>query len=75
MGEQLLSGLGTGAVIASLAPSFVAGFEGSGISAMRDALKKLGFDIVGETAAGAREVSRRYAELSGKVQEFDYPGM
>jgi Fe-S-cluster-containing hydrogenase component 2 len=30
-------------VVASLAPSFVANYEGVGIEAMRKALKKLGF--------------------------------
>lgn len=30
-------------VIASIAPSFVANYDGVGIEAMRDALKKLGF--------------------------------
>ena len=47
-------------VVASLAPSFVAGFEGTGISAMRDALKQLGFADAEETAIGATLVKREY---------------
>ena len=40
-------------VIASIAPSFVANYDGVGIEAMRDALKKLGFFDAEETAIGA----------------------
>jgi iron only hydrogenase large subunit-like protein/uncharacterized Fe-S cluster-containing protein len=47
-------------VVASLAPSFVAGFDGAGIGAMRDALKKLGFADAEETAIGATLVKREY---------------
>ena len=47
-------------VIASLAPSFVAGFEGVGIGSMKEALKKLGFDDAEETAIGATLVKREY---------------
>lgn len=47
-------------VVASLAPSFVAGFEGTGIETMREALKKLGFDDAEETAIGATLVKREY---------------
>jgi PAS domain S-box-containing protein len=48
---------------AALAPSFVSVFGRENRLRLVTALKKLGFDIVGETAAGAREVSRRYAEI------------
>ena len=51
---------------AALAPSFVSVFGRENRLRLVAALKKLGFDIVGETAAGAREVSRRYAELLEK---------
>ena len=40
-------------VIVSLAPSFVANYDGVGIGAMREALKKLGFYDAEETAFGA----------------------
>ena len=38
-------------VVVSLAPSFVANYEGVGIASMREALKKLGFYDVEETGA------------------------
>lgn len=50
-------------VIVSLAPSFVANYEGVGINAMRDALKKLGFYDVEETAIGATMVKNEYERL------------
>lgn len=50
-------------VIASLAPSFVANYEGVGIEAMRDALKKLGFFDVEETAIGATIVKNEYERM------------
>jgi uncharacterized Fe-S cluster-containing protein len=50
-------------VIASLAPSFIANYEGVGISAMRDAFKKLGFYDVEETAIGATVVKREYDRM------------
>lgn len=50
-------------VIASLAPSFVANYEGVGIEAMRDALKKLGFFDVEETAIGATIVKNEYERI------------
>ena len=62
---------GDAPVIASLAPSFVAGFEGSGISAMRDALKKLGFADAEETAIGATLVKREYEkQLNAKQHDI-----
>ncbi len=51
---------GDAPVVASLAPSFVAGFEGSGIEAMRESLRKLGFADAEETAIGATLVKREY---------------
>lgn len=50
-------------VIASLAPSFVANYEGVGIEVMREALKKLGFHDVEETALGATIVKNEYERL------------
>ena len=53
----------TAPVIASLAPSFVANYEGVGIEAMREALKKLGFHDVEETAIGATMVKNEYERM------------
>ncbi len=50
-------------VVVSLAPSFVANYEGVGINAMRDALKKLGFYDVEETAIGATIVKKEYERM------------
>lgn len=50
-------------VIVSLAPSFVANYEGVGINAMRTALKKLGFFDVEETAIGATMVKNEYERM------------
>ncbi len=50
-------------VYVSLAPSFVANYEGVGINAMREALKKLGFADVEETAIGATMVKNEYERL------------
>ncbi len=50
-------------VYVSLAPSFIANYEGVGINAMRDALKKLGFADVEETALGATVVKNEYDRL------------
>ncbi len=50
-------------VIASLAPSFIANFEGVGIESMREALMKLGFADVQETALGATQVKREYDRI------------
>ena len=50
-------------VIASLAPSFVANYEGVGINAMREALKQLGFYDVEETAIGATMVKNEYERI------------
>lgn len=50
-------------VIVSLAPSFVASYDGVGIGAMRDALKKLGFYDAEETAIGATIVKTEYERM------------
>ena len=50
-------------VIVSLAPSFIANYDGVGIAAMREALKKLGFYDVEETAIGATIVKREYERM------------
>ncbi len=50
-------------VYVSLAPSFVANYEGVGIGAMREALKALGFADVEETALGATIVKREYDRM------------
>ena len=53
-------------VIVSLAPSFIANYENSGIEAMRDAIKKLGFRDVEETAIGATIVKNEYEKILKK---------
>lgn len=50
-------------VIVSLAPSFVANYDGVGINAMRTALKKLGFYDAEETAIGATVVKKEYERI------------
>lgn len=50
-------------VYVSLAPSFIANYEGVGINAMRTALKKLGFADVEETALGATVVKNEYDRM------------
>lgn len=50
-------------VIVSLAPSFVANYEGVGIGEMRKSLKKLGFFDVEETAVGATIVKKEYERM------------
>ena len=50
-------------VIASLAPSFIANYDGVGIESMRRALKKLGFTDVEETAIGATIVKNEYERM------------
>ncbi len=50
-------------VFVSLAPSFVANYEGVGIESMRRALKKLGFYDVEETAVGATIVKTEYERM------------
>ena len=53
-------------VYVSLAPSFVANYEGVGIGAMREALQKLGFADVEETAIGATMVKNEYERMIEK---------
>ncbi len=50
-------------VVVSLAPSFIANYEGVGIVAMREALKQLGFYDVEETAVGATIVKNEYERM------------
>ncbi len=50
-------------VYVSLAPSFIANYAGVGIESMREALKKLGFTDVEETALGATVVKKEYERL------------
>ena len=54
---------GSDPVIVSLAPSFIANYEGVGINAMRDAIKKLGFFDAEETAVGATIVKTEYEHM------------
>ncbi len=50
-------------VFVSLAPSFIANYNGVGIEGMRTALKKLGFTDVEETAIGATMVKTEYERM------------
>lgn len=50
-------------VVVSLAPSFIANYDGVGISSMDAALKKLGFVAVEETAIGATMVKNEYERI------------
>lgn len=56
--KLLLSG--NSPVIASIAPSFIANYDGIGINSIRSALKKLGFYDAEETAVGATIVKKEY---------------
>lgn len=55
-------------VIVSLAPSFLANYEGVGIEAMRAALRQLGFFDVEETAIGATIVKNEYERILKEEQ-------
>lgn len=55
-------------VVVSLAPSFVANYDGVGIESMTKALKKLGFHDVEETAIGATFVKNEYERLLREEQ-------
>ncbi len=55
-------------VFVSLAPSFIANYEGVGIESMRAALKKLGFYDVEETAIGATIVKTEYDRMLAEDQ-------
>ena len=50
-------------IVASLAPSFIANYDGVGIESMRRAIKKLGFHDVEETAIGATIVKNEYERM------------
>ena len=50
-------------VVVSLAPSFVANYDGVGINSMRKAIKQLGFTDVEETAVGATIVKTEYERM------------
>ena len=50
-------------VYASVAPSFIANYDGIGINAIRDTLKKLGFADAEETALGATQVKTEYERI------------
>ncbi|MBQ2904721.1 MAG: 4Fe-4S binding protein, partial [Clostridia bacterium] len=50
-------------VVISLAPSFIANYDGVGINSMRSALQKLGFFDVEETAIGATIVKNEYERI------------
>ena len=50
-------------VVVSIAPSFIANYDGVGIDSMRKALKKLGFYDVEETAIGATIVKNEYERM------------
>ncbi len=55
-------------VIASVAPSFIANYDGAGIESIREALKKIGFYDAEETAIGATIVKNEYERM---LQEED----
>ena len=50
-------------VVVSLAPSFIANYDGIGIESMRRSLKKMGFYDVEETAIGATIVKNEYERM------------
>ena len=50
-------------VVISLAPSFIANYDGVGIESMRAAVKKLGFYDAEETALGATMIKREYDRM------------
>ena len=56
-------------VVASMAPSFIANYDGVGIDAMREGLQKLGFADVEETAIGATMVKTDYERLVHEKQK------
>ena len=55
-------------VVVSLAPSFIANYDGVGIESMRRAIKKLGFHDVEETAIGATIVKNEYERMIGEEE-------
>ncbi len=50
-------------VIASIAPAFIANYDGAGIKSISEALKKLGFHSAEETAIGATIVKNEYQQM------------
>ena len=56
-------------VYVSLAPSFVANYEGATIQTMEAALQKLGFTAAEETALGATLVKREYDRLVNEGEQ------
>ena len=60
-------------VIVSLAPSFIANYDGVGIEQMTKALKELGFSDVEETAIGATIVKKQYEEILASQSQNYYP--
>lgn len=60
---------GSNPVIASVAPSFVANYEGLTITSLKNALKKLGFADAEETAEGATVVKQKYDEMVEKGEQ------
>ena len=58
-------------VIASVAPSFVAGTGFDTIEDMAEALKALGFESVEETAVGAQFVSREYERIIKSTENLN----
>ena len=55
-------------VYASIAPAFVANYEGADIGAMSEALLRLGFTGVEETALGATIVKKQYEAMINSAQ-------
>lgn len=56
-------------VYASIAPSFVANYEGMTIGSMEKALKALGFSGTEETALGATMVKKRYDDMVDEARQ------
>ncbi len=52
--------------IISLAPSFIANYNGIGINSLRKAIKQLGFFDVEETAIGATIIKKEYEKMVAK---------
>lgn len=67
LAKVLLSG--DAPVIASIAPSFVANYNGAGIKSLEKALKQLGFFAVEETAIGATMVKNEYDKIVNSEQQ------
>ena len=61
--DVMLANRDTAPVIASIAPSFIAYFEGASITTLKEAVLKLGFADAEETALGATMVKREYEKL------------